>query len=50
MIQSSGVALHSYSDVVEFCLNVGIPLSRMLKLDLMRLTNNSADGNIKSGK
>jgi hypothetical protein len=35
MIQHSGAT--SYSDIVQFCLSTGIPMSRMLQLDLMRI-------------
>jgi hypothetical protein len=34
MINQSGA--RSYDQVVQFCRSVGIPLSRMLRLDLMR--------------
>jgi hypothetical protein len=36
MIQSGQ---YSRTQVVQFCLSAGIPLSRMLRLDLMRLNN-----------
>lgn len=35
MIKQSGAK--SYDEIVQFCLSSGIPLSRMLRLDLMRL-------------
>ncbi|GAX19008.1 hypothetical protein FisN_8Hh229 [Fistulifera solaris] len=34
MIQQSGA--QSYSEIVNFCVETGIPLSRMFRLDLMR--------------
>jgi hypothetical protein len=34
MIRQSGAK--SYEEVVEFCISAGIPLSRMLRLDLIR--------------
>jgi hypothetical protein len=36
MIQSGQ---YSHTQVVQFCLSAGIPLSRMLRLDLMRLNS-----------
>ena len=36
MIQSGS---YSREQVVDFCIETGIPLSRMLRLDLMRLSN-----------
>jgi len=44
MVQSGN---HTHDEVVQFCLQSGIPLSRMLRLDLMRLSrnnNNTDDG------
>lgn len=38
MVQSGN---YSYDQVVQFCIQSGIPLSRMLRLDLMRLNNNN---------
>lgn len=42
MVQSGN---HTHDEVVQFCLQSGIPLSRMLRLDLMRLSqkNNKDD-------
>lgn len=50
MIRQSGV--RTYAEVVEFCRATGIPLSRMLRLDLMRQlqTNNTTTNNNNSGR
>jgi len=50
MVLRCGTALSSYGDVVDFCLSSGVPVSRMLRLDLMRLrrygttANRNGDG------
>jgi myosin-crossreactive antigen len=36
MVQSG---CYSHGQVVDFCIEAGIPISRMLRLDLMRLSN-----------
>lgn len=36
MVQSNQ---YSHDEVVQFCIQSGIPISRMLRLDLMRLKN-----------
>jgi len=43
MVQSGN---HTHDEVVQFCLQSGIPLSRMLRLDLIRVSrnNNTDDG------
>jgi hypothetical protein len=41
MIQTCGA--QSYEQVVAFCRDVGIPLGRMLRLDLMGLINQTND-------
>ncbi|KAL7559723.1 hypothetical protein ACA910_003308 [Epithemia clementina (nom. ined.)] len=41
MIVQSGAK--SYSEVVNFCMSTGIPISRMLRLDLMRQLSQSMD-------
>ena len=40
MVQSGN---HTHDEVVQFCLQSGIPLSRMLRLDLMRLSDKNKD-------
>jgi hypothetical protein len=40
LIQMVQSGCYSQDDVVNFCMSSGIPLSRMLRLDLMRLSNN----------
>lgn len=41
LIQMVQSGCYSQEDVVNFCISSGIPLSRMLRLDLMRLSNNT---------
>jgi len=42
MVQSGN---YSYDQVVQFCIQSGIPLSRMLRLDLMRLNDSNNNNN-----
>lgn len=32
---------YTQDEIIQFCIDSGIPLSRMLELDLMRLNNNN---------
>ena len=41
LIQMVQSGCHSHEDVVKFCISSGIPLSRMLRLDLMRSSNST---------
>lgn len=41
LIQMVQSGCYSQEEVVNFCISSGIPLSRMLRLDLMRLSNNT---------
>ena len=41
LIQMVQSGCYSQDDVVNFCISTGIPLSRMLRLDLMRLSNST---------
>jgi hypothetical protein len=43
MIQNSNAK--TYNDIVQFCLSSGIPMSRMLRLDLIRLVDNNNNNN-----
>jgi hypothetical protein len=40
LIQMVQSGCYSQEEVVNFCISSGVPLSRMLRLDLMRLGNN----------
>ena len=48
LIQMVQSGQYSHDQVVQFCIQSGIPLSRMLRLDLMRLTVSTNDNSTQA--